>query len=189
MSFIKKYGGLFRDFLKFGCFTFGGGLSIVAQMQSEYAEKRKIMSSEELLDLTSVARSMPGIMICNVAMLFGHRMAGFLGGCICVLGLCLPPMAILTLITTCYTIFQTNPLVMAAMSGIRAAIAPIILSAALSLTKGAYRFPPCYAVTVLAFCLYVFWGVSAIWLVVIGAVSGLLISEYYERKEKGHAVH
>ncbi len=189
MASIKQYGSLFRDFLKFGCFTFGGGLSIVAQMQSEYADRRKAITNEELLDLTSVARSLPGIMICNVAMLFGQRMAGFVGGCLCVIGLCLPPMAILTLITTGYTIFQTNPLVIAAMSGIRAAIAPIILSAALSLTRGAYRLPPCYAVSVLGFCLYVFWGVSAIWLVVIGALSGLLISEYYERKGKGNAVH
>jgi chromate transporter len=37
-------------------------------------------------------------------------------------------------------------------------------------------------VTVITAALYLFFGVSCIWLVVIGIVCGLLISEYYERK-------
>jgi len=48
--------------------------------------------------------------------------------------------------------------------------------------KGAYRYKVCYAVTVLTACLYLFFHVSAAWLVLIGAASGLLICEYYERR-------
>ena len=37
---ISRTLDLFRTFLKFGCFTFGGGWSIVAQIQKEYVEKK-----------------------------------------------------------------------------------------------------------------------------------------------------
>ena len=176
---------LFLQFLKFGCFTFGGGWSIVAQMQKLYVEEQHVLSSEELLDLTSVGRSLPGIMISNVSMLYGYRTAGLLGGIACVGGLVLPPILILSLITCFYTAFQSNLWVMAAMAGVRTAVVPIIISAIIGMVRGAFRFPPCIAIAVLTFSLYLFSNVNCVWLVVIGAVCGILLSEYYERKEDG----
>ena len=67
---------LFVQFMKFGLFTFGGGWSIVAQMQKLYVEEKHTITAEELLDLTSVGRSVPGTMIGNVAVLYGYRVAG-----------------------------------------------------------------------------------------------------------------
>ena len=43
---------MFLEFAKFGCFTFGGGWSIIAQMRQLYVEKQKVITDEELLDLT-----------------------------------------------------------------------------------------------------------------------------------------
>ena len=39
MNNLKKAAVLFGQFFQFGCFTFGGGWSIVAQMQKLYVEK------------------------------------------------------------------------------------------------------------------------------------------------------
>ena len=58
----------------------------------------------------------------------------------------------------------------AAMTGVRAAVVPIMLSALLGLYKSAFRFPPCVVVAVLSFSLYLFLGVSCVWLVIIGAI-------------------
>ena len=97
----------------------------------------------------------------------------------------LPPILILSLITCFYTAFQSNLWVMAAMAGVRTAVVPIIISAIIGMVRGAFRFPPCIAIAVLTFSLYLFWNVNCVWLVVIGAVCGILLSEYYERKEGG----
>ena len=43
---------IFLTFLKFGCFTFGGGWSIVAQIQKEFVEKKHWISQDELMDIT-----------------------------------------------------------------------------------------------------------------------------------------
>ena len=184
MKKSKQLLDLFLTFLKLGCFTFGGGMSIVAQMQRIYVEDQKIITDGELLDLTSVARSMPGLMVGNVAMLFGYRCAGVLGGAVCVIGMVLPPLFIVSLITVFYTTFRDNRWIDAAMTGVRAGVVPIVVAAAIKMAKGAFRFPPCILVTVLMLVLYLAFNVSTIMLVLLGGICGLVISEFYERKSR-----
>ena len=184
------FWALFLQFVKFGCFTFGGGWSIVAQMKQLYVDGegqaalpgRGKLAAEDLLDLTSIGRSLPGTMIGNIAMFYGYRVAGFWGGVACVLGMVLPPAVVLAVITYFYTTFREALWVAAAMRGVRAAVVPIILSALLGMLRGAFHYPPCFAVAILTFALYFFWNVSCVWLVVLGMVLGLLICEFYERK-------
>lgn len=187
METFKKAAKLFADFFQFGCFTFGGGWSIVAQMQKLYVEKEKTITSQDLLDITSVGRSLPGTMIGNVAMLYGCRVGGILCGVACVIAMITPPMIVLSLITYFYTLFKENVWVMSAMTGVRCAIVPIIISAAVNMVTGAFRFPPCYLLTAIAFALYLFLNVSCVVLVIMGVVGGIIICEIYERREaKSH---
>ena len=173
---------LYMQFLKFGAFTFGGGWSIVAQMKEIYVNRDKVITDEELLDITSIGRSLPGTMIGNIAMFFGHRMAGFWGGIACMIGMITVPMIILILITSFYTAFQSNIWVASAMRGVRTAVAPVILSALMGMIKSAFKFPPCYVIALAMFGLYFFLRMSPVWLVVIGAVLGLIMCEWYERR-------
>ena len=175
---------LYLQFLQFGSFTFGGGWSIVAQMKELYVDKEHTLTSEELLDLTSIGRSLPGTMIGNIAMLYGHRIAGFWGGISCVVGMITVPMIILLIITVFYTAFQNNLWVSSGMRGVRAAVVPIIISAMTGLVKSAFKIPPCFVVAVTVFALYLWLRVSCVLLVVIGAFLGLAVCEYYERVRK-----
>lgn len=179
---IRDIAVLFCEFLQFGLFTFGGGWSIIAQMQKLYVEQKHVITSEELLDLTSVGRSLPGTMIGNVAVLYGYRVYGVAGALVCLIGMVIPPMAVLSIITLFYTLFQQNPWVAAAMAGVRTAVVPIMLSAVLAMLKSAFRFPPCYAVALVTLVLYLFFNVNCVYLVLIGVVCGVVIAEYYERK-------
>ncbi len=174
---------LLLDFIRYGCFTFGGGWSIIAQMQQKYVENEHSMTAEEVLDLTSVAKSLPGTMIANVAMLYGYRVAGFAGGLAAVFGMTIPPMVILITISFFYNAFRSNYWVSAVMSGMQAAVVPIIGSAAIGMAKGSIKYPPCLLVMALCLGLYLFTDVSASVLVIIGILSGFLIGGFYERKE------
>lgn len=181
MKQVNQMIMLFLDFLKFGCFTFGGGMSIIAQMQSLYIQKRKTLTNEELLDLMSVARSLPGMMICNVSMLFGYRCCGLFGGLICLLGMVIPPFLIMIAVAYFYSAFAGNYWLSAAMTGVRAAVAPICLSAALGLLDGAYHYPPCIMISVLAFVMYFVFNLNNVFIILFAALCGLLICNYYER--------
>ena len=173
---------LYFQFMKFGAFTFGGGWSIVAQMKELYVEREKNITDEELLDITSIGRSLPGTMIGNIAMFYGHRQAGFFGGIACMFGMITVPMIVLIAITTFYTAFQANIWVASAMKGVRTAVAPVILSALMGMVRSAFKVPPCYVIALAMFILFFFFNVSCVWLVVMGAVLGLIVCEYYERR-------
>ena len=106
------------------------------------------------------------------------------GGVSCVAGMVAVPMLILMLITGFYTAFQDNIWVASAMRGVRSAVAPVILSALTGLIKSAFKVPPCIVIAAAMFALYFWLRVSCVWLVIIGAILGLLICEYYERVKK-----
>ena len=173
---------LFLEFARFGCFTFGGGWSIIAQMQQYYVDKRKEITSQELLDLASVAKSLPGTMIGNVAMLYGYRVAGFAGGFAAVFGMILPPLAVILVISFFYAAFRANPWVNAAMEGMQAAVVPIIFGAAVNLVKGSLPYPPCVLLLLISAAGYLLTDINPIFMVILGVLLGLVIGSYYERR-------
>ena len=67
MDRIKKGLSIFAFFFKIGCFTFGGGWAILAQMEQEFVDKRQIITKSELLEMVAVGKSAPGIMITSAA--------------------------------------------------------------------------------------------------------------------------
>ena len=174
---------LLAEFMRFGLFTFGGGWSIIAQMQQQYVEHKKTITAEELLDLISVAKSVPGTMIANVGMLYGYRVHGLAGGLVCLVGMCLPPMLVMLVISFFYSAFRDNYWVNAAMMGMQAAVVPIIAGAAKNMIKGSAKYPPCVVVIAVSAALYLFVQINPVLLVVMGVICGLLIGGYYEGRE------
>ena len=177
---LKKIWEVFTYFFHISWFTFGGGWSIVAQMQKDYVEQKQELTDEELLDIVSVGRSLPGTMIGNVAYLFGYRQAGILGGVLSVVGMVLPPMIILSVLTYCYVLFQENIWVAKMLGGVRAAVVPIILSAAIKLCKGAFPEKICYALCIGGCVLNLVFGVNCVLVLLLGVAAGLIMGKWKE---------
>ena len=175
---------IFTTFFRFGCFTFGGGWSIVAQIQKEYVEKKHWITDEELLDYTSVGRSVPGLMIGNASVLFGYHAAGVPGAFAALLGVALPPFLIMIGVTFIYGMVKDNKYVARAMMGVRAAVVPIIISALRKLFKSGMKDVFCYIVALGAMALCLFTGINNVLIVVMGAAAGLMYMEVRSR----HAV-
>ena len=53
------------------------------------------------------------------------------------------------------------------------------------MVEGSIKYRPCALVALASFLLSRFFQVNAVYLVLLGAVAGLAIGEYYERKEAG----
>ena len=180
---LRRALSIFLTFLKFGCFTFGGGWSIVAQIQKEYVEKRKWITDEELLDFTSVGRSVPGLMIGNASVLFGYQAAGFPGALAALLGIVIPPVIIMLGVVFLYDMTKDNPYVARAMTGVRAAVVPIIFSALLKLFKSGMKDAPCYVVALGALALCLFTKLNNVLIVLLGAAAGLILQEVRQRRD------
>ena len=174
---------IFLTFLKFGCFTFGGGWSIVAQIQKEFVEKKHWITDEELLDFTSVGRSVPGLMIGNASVLFGYHVAGIPGALAALLGIVIPPIAIMLGVVFIYDQVKDNPYVERAMTGVRAAVVPIIFGAVLKLFKSGMKDAFCYLIAAVAFVLCLFTKLNNVLIVIIGAAAGLIYQEVKSRHD------
>ena len=172
---------LFKVFFKFGCFTFGGGWSIVAQIQKEYVEKKHWITDEELLDFTSVGRSLPGLMIGNTSVLFGYHAAGIPGAMAALIAMILPPVIIMIGVTFLYGLVKDNPYVARAMIGVRAAVVPIIISALVKLFKAGMKDVFCYFVAAAALALCLFVRLNNVLIVLLGAAAGLIYMEVRSR--------
>ena len=175
---------IFLQFFRIGMFTFGSGWSILAQLEQLYVDKKGLMTKGDLLELTTVGKSVPGVMITNVSMLIGYQLAGVPGGICAVLGLTAPAILILTVVTRFYNFFKDNPWVSYAMRGIGGAVVAIIASAALSLGKEALKDKIAILLCLVAFVLSVFLDVSSLLLIVSGVLRSLLWMGIRMRKEK-----
>ena len=182
---LKKGLMLFAFFFKIGCFTFGGGWSILAQMEQEFVIKKGLITKEELLDLVAVGKSVPGIMITNISMLFGYQTAGVFGGVCAVLGIAAPAVLILSLVTMGYDFLKNNYWCRCALEGIQASVVPIIGCAAISLGQEIFRTAKGRLICGIAFLLCMFTDVSNIVLVLMGIGAALLIPDRKEEKKHG----
>lgn len=171
----KRALTVLRVMFKVGFFTWGGGWSIVAQLQREFIEKRGWMTQEDLVDIISVGRSMPGIMVMNVSVLFGYQIGGIPGVICSVAGIASPSVIVLSIVTGFYTQIKDNIYVAKALVGVRAAVIPIIGGAALKMRKTAWVDYKGYLISAAAFLLCVFTPLHNIFIVLAGAAAGLIL--------------
>ena len=181
---IRLAAFLFLHFIKIGAFTFGSGWSILAQMEQDFVDKRQWMSKNDLVELIAVGKSLPGIMVVNITLLFGYQLAGPLGGVACAIGLCLPAVIVLTLVTAIYDLIKSNYWVFAALRGVQCAVVPIIGGAAISLGKETLKTKLAVILCVGGFCVCAFTNISNLTLVIGGVIASLV---WMGVKEHGNA--
>src|SRR6185436_20388431 len=85
-----SYGSLFLTFLKAGCLGFGGFMSLISVVENILVEKKKLMTSEEMLDGISLASLLPGPQAVNVVAYSGNRLRGTWGAVIAAVAVVLP---------------------------------------------------------------------------------------------------
>lgn len=173
-SQLPKWADMTLAMLKIGLFTFGGGWSIVAQMQKEYVDTRGWLTKEELLDIVAIGRSFPGIMVVNTAVMLGYSIGGVKYALLCAFGMSFPAFVVMSVVTTFYTAFRENPWVARAMVGVRAAVVPIIVSSCLGMRKSAIKDWVGLVIAAAAFLLLTA-RVSNIYIIFAGGVAGLLV--------------
>ena len=89
-------------------------------------------------------------------------------------------MIVLSFITYFYTEFHSQATVMSAITGVRAAVVPIMASAILGLVRGAFPMRICYAVAAARSGSIFSCTVNCVWLVAGGAAAGLIISRFWK---------
>ena len=184
---IKKLLELFSITLKLGAFTFGGGYAMFPLMEREYVEKRKWFETEEMLDILAVSQSLPGMISINASIMVGYRLLGVVGSIVAVLGLALPSLIALSLVSYFYVQFKSNVYVNAALNGIRVAVIGLLVQAVVKLGKPGVKGLFGWIMATVAFFLALLSGMHPIFIILAGAVVGIIFSSIKDSKKEGDA--
>lgn len=171
---------LFLSFFKIGSFAFGGGYTIVALAKSEFVEKRKWLTEQELLDFLALSQTLPGIISVNFAAFLGNKKGGFIGGIVSVLGMVLPAVITILLLAHLIAGADNHPIFQSALNGVRIAVAVMILNLTITQAKGALKSWWGLLLAVFAF-IWIFFKLSpAIPIIIAGFVGWIL----FQRKRE-----
>ena len=125
---------LFLEFFKIGLFTFGGGYAMIPLVK-EVVLKYGWLTEEGFYNFIGVCESTPGPIAINMATYIGYQRKKILGSVFSTLGVVLPSMIIIFIISLFFDKFLANKYVAYAFVGIKACVAFLILKAGLNMLK------------------------------------------------------
>lgn len=180
------YWKLFWITLTLSASTFGGGFVIISMMKKKFVEQLHWISNEEMLDMTAIAQSSPGALGVNIAVVVGYRLKKLPGALVCVAGAILPPFVIISIISVFYNEFKDNPYIAIALKVMRAGVAAVIFDVVLDLVQNIIKTKSILWIFMMiaAFFAACFLKVSAIVIIFVCALTGLLWVFLKERREE-----
>jgi len=156
--------------------TMGGGMAMLPLMEREFVEKRKWMTSGEMVDVVAVMQSLPGLIAINMAVLIGYRVKGFWGALAAAFGAVLTPFAAIAVLARFMTLLSGSPTLDHVFLGVRAGTAALILMSLVKLAKGVLNSPLSWTLAVLSFVAAVVLRVDLTFVILGGfAVGGILL--------------
>jgi chromate transporter len=108
---------IFSTFFTIGMQSFGGGSSTLALIR-EACLRKGWMDEETFVRSWGLAQISPGINLFKLTVLIGHRLRGWAGVIVAILGLVLTSGLITALMTAGFVLVRDQPLIHAALKGI-----------------------------------------------------------------------
>lgn len=139
---MNKTADLFFTFSRIGAFTFGGGYAMISLLDHECVEKKKWLTSDELMDITVIAESTPGPIAINCATYTGYKLAGMGGAVSATVGIAFPSFLILFLISNFFEHILAVTMISNAFRGIRIAVSILIIRAAVKMIRNMMNHSP-----------------------------------------------
>lgn len=173
---MKLLWSLFFTFMKISPFSFGGGYAMIPLLERAVTEKKKWAKKEDITDVLVMAQTVPGSIAVNTATFIGYRLAGLSGAVVGTLGIVTPTFIIIVLLAALFLNFQHNPIVAAALMGIRPAIVALIIYAAIKIGKTAIFDIKTLIFAVISLILFLFVHMHPIVILVAGGLGGILLN-------------
>ena len=182
---------LFFTFAKIGLFTFGGGYAMISIIENQCVERKKWISSDEMMNMTVIAESTPGPIAINCSTFAGYKRAGIPGAFAATLGMVMPSFIVIYFISMHLDNFLELSIIANAFKGIKIGVGFLILNAGITMLK---KMPKkklskvimiCSCITML--CINFFsWKISSISLMVVAAIVSWVLFNIQEiKKQKG----
>ena len=119
---------LYCSFFRITALVVGGGLAMLPVIEEIFVVKHKLLTREELLDMTALTQTVPGIIAINSAVYIGMKIAGVPGALAAAAGAVTPPFTVILIIASLFPhLDPKNRYLLGVFSGIRAGVTGMIL--------------------------------------------------------------
>jgi chromate transporter len=165
---------LFLTFLKIGSVLYGSGYVLLAFLQSNFVERFGVLSSQQLLDAVAVGQFTPGPVF-TTATFVGYIIQGNAGAVLATLAIFLPAFVFVALISPWATKLRKSVWLAAFLDGVNAASFGLMAVVSFQLGESALTDVWTVLIAVAALFILVRFKINSVWLVLAGALIGLLL--------------
>jgi chromate transporter len=164
-------------FLRYGDWTFGGGSSTVAVLQTELMDRRRWVDPETFTLAFGLARLTPGTNLLSFAAGVGWLLRGWGGALSALLAGSIPCSLIALLVTALYESWSKNPLLQIGLNGALAAAVGVMVATGWTLIRPFWNETSLLILLVGGATVLSLRALSPIWILLIAACVGVLWPE------------
>jgi chromate transporter len=164
---------LFLFFLKVGSVLFGSGYVLLAFLRADLVERTHWLTERQLLDAVAAGQITPGPLF-STATFVGYLIAGAPGAAAATAGIFAPAFVFVAISGPLIPWMRRSPAAGAFLDGVNAASLALMAVVTWALGRSAVVSLATAAIAVCSAVLLVRFRVNSVWLVLGGAVAGLL---------------
>ena len=165
---------LFGVFAKVGSVLFGSGYVLLAFLRADLVARLGWLSERQLLDAIAIGQVTPGPVF-TTATFVGYVLAGPGGAVVATVGIFLPAFVFVALSGPLVPRLRRSPLAGAVLDGVNVASLALMAVVTAQLARSALTSPATIALVLVSTVLLLHWRVNSAWLVLGGALIGLLL--------------
>jgi chromate transporter len=165
---------LFFFFLKVGSVLFGSGYVLLAFLRNDLVERWGWLTNAQLLDAVAVGQMTPGPVF-TTATFIGYLLAGPQGAFVATVGIFLPAFLFVAISGPLVPRLRRSPWAGGFLDGVTVASLALMAFVTFELGRSALVDPITIVIGVLSALLLVRFKVNSVWLVLAGALLGLLL--------------
>ena len=178
MSLFK----LFLIFTKIGAILLGGGYVILPIMTSEFVDKRKLVSHDDVIDYFALAQSLPGIIAANMSMFIGYKLRGKWGAIIAMLGVTFVPFWCIVLLASIISTLINNSYIQGALWGVGVSVIALIMLTVREMWQKSKRDSFFYTIFILTLLTLLIFKLSPIQTILLFELLGVGYKKFRECK-------
>jgi chromate transporter len=164
---------LFLTFLKIGATLYGSGYVLLAFLRDDFVHRLGWLTDHQLLDAIAVGQFTPGPVF-TTATFIGYLTGGWLGGIVATVGIFLPAFIFAAAVYPLVPRLRASPWAATFLDGANAAALGLMVAVAWQLGISSIMDPVTAILALIAAVLLIRSQVNSAWLVLGGAVVGLV---------------
>lgn len=166
-------GLVFLVFLKLGSVVYGSGYTLLAFLRGDLVQNLHWLTDKQLLDAVSVGQFTPGPVF-TTATFIGYLIGGWPAALVATLAMFLPSFVLVALVHPVASRLRQATWTATLLDGVNAAVLALMTGVLVQLGQHALTDILAWAIAVLALALLLRFKLNSVWLILAGAVIGVL---------------